>query len=79
MLTVDYDMDRVSVSLGNAGEGTGRMDVAPVGDMLKAADDAKIWAALTEGQSTYEELDATTPDPTLGDGESNEDDGTLAA
>jgi hypothetical protein len=47
------------VSLGQAGQGSGKINVATVGNMLNAAEDAEIWDALTEGQGTYEE--ATRP------------------
>ena len=72
-LVVDYDTDTVTLSLGEAGEGTGAMDVATVGNMLNAADSAEIWAVLTEGQGTYEELDASTPDAIPGEQEDFED------
>ena len=65
-LVVDYDTDTVTLSLGTAGEGTGVLDVATVGDMLNAADSEEIWAVLTKGQGTYEEFDASTPDATPG-------------
>ena len=65
-LVVDYDTDTVTLSLGTAGEGTGVLDVTTVGDMLNAANSEEIWAVLTEGQGTYEELDASTPDATPG-------------
>jgi hypothetical protein len=60
-LTVDYETDKVTVTLGAAGQGTGKINVATVGNMLNAAEDAEIWDALTEGQGTYEEADPTTP------------------
>ena len=58
-LTVDYDSDKVTVALGAAGQGTGQINVATVGNELNAAENAEIWDALTEGQGTYEETDQT--------------------
>jgi hypothetical protein len=70
-LTVDYDSDRVTVTLGAAGQGTGQINVATVGNELNAAENAEIWDALTEGQGTYEEADQT---PTVNGEELDEDD-----
>jgi hypothetical protein len=70
-LTVDYETDKITVSLGTAGQGTGKINVATVGNMLNAADDAEIWTALTEGQGTYEEVD---PTPTVNGDELDEND-----
>ena len=65
VLTVDYGNDRVSITLGTAGQGAGQMNVITLGDMLDATEDAEIWNALIEGQGTYEEIDANTPKPML--------------
>jgi len=70
-LTVDYDSDKVTVALGAAGQGTGQINVATVGNMLNAAENAEIWDALTEGQGTYEETDQT---PTVNDEDLDEED-----
>jgi hypothetical protein len=47
-LTVDYETDKVTVSLGQNGQGSGKINVATVGNMLNAAEDAEIWDALTD-------------------------------
>jgi uncharacterized beta-barrel protein YwiB (DUF1934 family) len=70
-LTVDYETDKVTVALGQAGQGSGNITVATIGDMLNAAEDAEIWDALTEGQGIYEEID---PDPTVNGEELDEED-----
>jgi hypothetical protein len=54
-LTVDYETDKVTVSLGQNGQGSGTINVATIGNMLNAAEDAEIWDALTDGMGTYEE------------------------
>jgi hypothetical protein len=48
------------------------MTVATVGDMLNAAEDADIWAALTDGQGTYEESVTDAPEPTHGEDDDQE-------
>jgi hypothetical protein len=70
-LTVDYETDKLTVTLGAAGQGTGKINVATVGNMLNAADDVEIWDAPTEGQGTYEEAD---PTPTVNGNELDEND-----
>jgi hypothetical protein len=60
-LTVDYETDKVTVASGPAGQGSGKINVATVGNMLNAAEDAEIWDALTEGQGTYEEATRRPP------------------
>jgi hypothetical protein len=60
-LTVDYESDKVTVTLGATGQGSGQINVATVGNELDAAEDAEIWDALTESQGTYEEAFETRP------------------
>jgi hypothetical protein len=74
-LTVDYESDKVTVTLGATGQGSGQINVATVGNELDAAEDAEIWDALTDGQGVYEEIDHT---PTV-NGEDLEEDDILAA
>jgi hypothetical protein len=63
-LTVDYENDRVTVSLSEANSGgTGQVDIVATGAMVTGMEDDEIWNTLTEGQNTYLEDNADIPDP----------------
>jgi hypothetical protein len=56
-ITFDYEADELIFRVTEAGTGTGQTSVAFVGDMMDASAAGDLWAALTEGQGTYEDID----------------------
>jgi hypothetical protein len=52
-VTVDYDADTVTLSLGETGAGKGEVKVGIVGDESDAQNNAELWDALTNGHGTY--------------------------
>jgi hypothetical protein len=78
-LTVDYENDKVTVSLGTAKSGTGEVNIATVGSMMNNMDDAEIWNALTEGKDTYLEDAEEAPVPSKSDTLEDDDHDAAAA
>ena len=66
-VTVDYEADTVTLSLGAAGQGSGRVTLGTAGDETDAQDNDDLWAALTNGHGIY-------PDDPLADIPEEEDD-----
>jgi hypothetical protein len=65
-LTVDYENDRVTVSLSEANSGgTGQVNIIATGAMVTGMEDDEIWNALIEGKDTYLEDNADIPDPSV--------------
>ena len=58
-LTFDYQSDTVTLSLSQAGQGSGAINIVREGESSDVDDDASIWDVLTDGQGTYEELDTS--------------------
>lgn len=57
-ITFDYDKDEVTFRVTQAGDGTGKASTEFVGDMMDAQTEAAdLWAALTDGQGTYEDIE----------------------
>ena len=52
---MDYDADKVTLSLGAAGTGKGEVKLAAVGDEASAQGNADLWVALTNGHGIYPE------------------------
>ena len=73
-LTFDYATDTVTLSLTQAGQGSGAINIVREGESSDV-DDASIWDVLTDGQGTYEELDTSVEV----NGEELDEDDILAA
>ena len=52
-VTVDYEADTVTLSLGATGQGSGKVTLGTAGNEADAQDNADLWAALTNGHGIY--------------------------
>jgi hypothetical protein len=68
-VTVDYEADTVTLSLGAAGQGSGKITLGTAGNEADAQDNADLWAALTNGHGIY-------PDDPVEDIPDEDDSGT---
>ena len=57
IVTINYDTDVVTLTLGEVGNGTGAVDIEIEGEMDSAQDNADLYAALTNGHGIYDDDD----------------------